>query len=474
MPIKPTIKPISKEYTSIGMLRSILGDKNNDLIYNEQLAKLLQAEPTTASIRQCGEQILSLQANMNQFTHALVNMIGMQRIQYLLWTNPWSWAKQGKLEMGETIEQIWMGLAEAYPFDPEKAETGFLKRTKPDISAAYYRVNYAVVYEITVDRKRLQRAFTSMSGLVDLVETIIATPGRTASIDEFMIMKYTLAITILNGGMKMITIPAITKNTADDVITTVTTITNDFQFPLPGMEYNRAGVENVVSPADTMILETTQANAYIKVNALAQAYNIDEVKFMGNVVMHDGLGNYNWKRMSQIFADDPSFTVFTQSQINALNSIELIAMDRQFMQIYDNYEYMAEPLRNGKGAFENYFYHVSKVLGTSPFHNAVGFTTMEAGAIALSISPTSAVASPNQPVIFSADIQSGGFNNMEVTWSVTGGNTDPGTAASPKNITWIHNGVLEVGDAEAEDEITVTVTSVADPTKKATATVTVG
>lgn len=472
MAIKPNIRPTTKEYTSIGMLKAILGDENNDLIYNEQLADLLTAEPTTQSIRQAGQFIMAFVPRMNQFANALVNMIGLQRIEYLMWTNPWAWAKQGKLEMGESVEVIWQGLANAYGFNTQLAETRFLKQQKPDINAAYYRVNYAVVYPITLNRQMLQRAFTSMDGLVNLVEAIIATPGRTANIDEFAIMKYTLAITLLDGGMKMVTIPEITKTNADDVITTVTTVTNNFQFPLPGKQYNRAGVENVVSPENTMILESTKANAFIKVNALASAYNIDEVKFMGNVVMHDGLGNFDWDRMKMLFSEDSTFQTFTEAQIAQLNSVEIIAMDRKYLQIYDNYEYMGEPLRNGDGLFENYFYHVSKVLGTSPFHNAVGFTTATSGAITLTVSPTTATASPNQTVVLQANVQSVGFNNLDVTWSCTGGN-QPVNGVVTGNPTYITNGILYIGDADAEDEITVTVTSVGDSTKTATAKITV-
>lgn len=473
MPLRPTVKATTKEYTSVGMLKRILSDENLDLLYNEMLVQQLEQEPTTATIRQCGQWVTGLQARVNQFTHALVNMIGMQRIEYLLWTNPWSWAKQGKLEMGETVEHIWQGLADGYGFNQEAAETGFLKRTKPDISAAYYRVNYSVVYDITVDRKRLQRAFTSMAGLVDLVETIIATPGRTASVDEFAIMKYTLAVTALDGGIKSVVIPPITAANADAVITTVTEYTNNFQFPLQGKQYNRAGVENTCSPEDTMILETTGANALIKVNALANAFNIDEVKFMGNVVMHDGLGNYDWKRMAKLFSEDPTFEPFTPEQITALNSIELIAMDRKFLQIYDNYEYMAEPLRNGKGAFENYFYHVSKILATSPFHNAVLFTTTPAGAITVTLSPATATASPNQAVVLQAEVKSTGFQDSSVTWSCTGGNQPAADGTVTGNPTYVLNGVLYIGDADAEDTITVKATSNADSTKSATATITV-
>lgn len=129
-------------------------------------------------------------------------------------------------------------------------------------------------------------------------------------------------------------------------------------------------------------------------------------------------------------------------------------------------------MRNGDGLFENYFYHVSKVLGTSPFHNAVGFTTATSGAITLTVSPTTATASPNQTVVLQANVQSVGFNNMDVTWSCTGGN-QPVDGQVTGNPTYVSNGILYIGDAEAKDTITVTVTSVGDSTKTATATITV-
>lgn len=467
MAVRPVVKGVSKVYTTVGMLKALLGDENNELIYNQELVQQLEENPTTQTIRECGQWVMGLMQRRNQFSYSLVNMIGLQRIQYIMWTNPWQWAKRGKLEMGETVEHIWEGLSDVYGFNPEKAETGFLKRTKPNINTAFYRVNYAVVYNITIDEKRLQRAFTSMDGVIDLVESLIASTGRSANIDEFAVMKYTLAVTILDGGMKMINIPALTKATASDAITAVTSVTNDFQFPLPGKQYNRAGVENVVSPENIMILETTNANALIKVNVLADAFNIEEVKFMGNVIMHDGLGNYDWKRMAKLFSEDPTFKAFTQDEITKLNSIELIAMDRQYMQIYDNYEYMSEPLRNGSGAFENYFYHVSKVLATSPFHCAVGFTSTGEGTITITLSPATATASPYQQVNLQADVKSSGFQDLGVTWSCTGGSIDE------TNPTYIVDGILYIGNATSKSEITVTATSNADSTKTATATITV-
>lgn len=458
MATKPTIKPQTKIASSVGILRAIFNDPNNDLLYNQ-----IKVDNTTESIRAAGEFITSFMPRTNQFINALVNRIGMVRVQYLMWSNPWTWAKQGKLEMGETVEQIWIGLAKAYHYNPDKSEERFLKRQVPDVLSAFHSINYNTFYKVTIQLQTLKTAFLSLDGLSNFVESVIGSLGRSANYDEFMIMKYTIAVTLLAGNMPTIQIPAITATNADEIVTTIATLTNNFQFPLPSTQYNRAGVENTVLPENIMILESTDANALIKVNSLANAFNVEYVKFMGNVVLHDGLGNYNWKRMDDIFAEDPTYQRFTDSQITLLNSVKILAMDRQYMQIYDAYEYMGEPLRNGEGLYENYFYHVGKIFSTSPFHNAVAYTNIAPGAITISISPTTATASPGQTVVLSANVSSTGFQNLDVAWSITGGGTT----------TKIVDGVLYVGNATSESTITVTVTSVADNTKNASATITV-
>lgn len=458
MPTRPVAKSVNKMYSSIGILQSIFSDPNNDLLYNK-----VEINNTLDSIKQAGQFITALNPRCNQFINALVNRIGMVRIEYLMWTNPWSWAKQGKLEMGETVEQIWLGLATAFPYTEDMDETRVLKKAPNDVLSAFHRVNYRVVYEITVNIQDLKAAFLSYDGLMNFVESIIASTGRSANVDEFAVMKYTLATALLQGYVPAITIPTITKANASDVVTTIKGITNALQFPIGSVKYNRAGVENVTLPEDTFILESTTANAMIEVNSLANAFNVDYVKFMGHIVMHDGLGNYNWARMKQLFL--PGEVVeFTADQIGLLNSVELIVMDRKFLQIYDNYEYMDEPFRNGAGLYQNYFYHVGKVLSTSPFHNCIAFTTSQNGAITVTLSPLTASVSTGQSVILQATVDSVGFQILDVIWDVSGNTSEK---------TFILNGILNVGDDETAKTLTVKATSVADSSKSATSTITV-
>lgn len=460
MPTRPTIKPVTKQLTSVGILRAIFNDPNNDLLYGQ-----CKVDNTTESIRAAGEFITAFVPRANQAINALVNRIGLVRIQSLIWNNPWAWAKQGKLEMGETVEEIWTDLAKVYHYCPEKSETRFVKREKPNVFSAFHSVNYRTFYKVTIEMQMLKNAFLSLDGLADFISRIIRNLEQSANFDEFMLMKYTIAVNLLSGMVPIETIPAIDKTNGDEVVTAVTTITNNLQFPLASAKYNRAGVKNASRIDDIYILESTDANALLKVNVLANAFNIDEVKFMGHVVMHDGLGNYDWDRMRDIFEDDESFTPFTEEQIEMLNKVKVIVMDRKWLQIYDHYEYMSEPLRNGEGLYENYFYHVGKVLSSSPFHNCIAMTDVSAGVISITLSPGTATVTAGQSVVLTANVSSTGFNVLDVEWSLTGAAVTAGNAS-------IENGVIRTTE-EATGTLTATVTSVADPTKKATATITI-
>lgn len=456
MPTIPAIRPTLKEYSTVGIINSIIDNTT-------ELEGVPHVKNTTESIRMVGEIITGYAPRANAFANALVNRIGMTRLHYMLFTNPWSWAKQGKLEMGETVEQIWIDLAKAFPYNQAQSETTFMKRVKPDIQTAFHSINYQEVYKITISDYDLQKAFLSVNAMQDLIERIIGSIARAVTLDEFMLMKYLIAVLLLEGKIATINVPAIDAANANSVITTVTTLTNNFQFP--STEYNMAGVYNTTPIDDLYIIETTSANAHIKVNSLAAAYNVDYVKFMGHVVMVDSFGKFDWNRMDMLFAEDSGYSRFTTAQISLLESVQMIAMDRQFMQIYDAQEFMATPFINGEGAYTNYPYHVSKIASASPFHNCVAFATATNSVTSVTLSPTAATVDKGLSYGFQAIVSTQGFASSDIVWEITSAVTDSSIAQT---------GIITVGANETAATITVRATSVFDETKYGEATVTVG
>lgn len=464
MPTIPAIKATTGQYTSVGMMRRIIAN-------TPELNGVPMPTATTESIRMSGQAITQFAARRNAFCNALINMIGMQRLHYMLFTNPLAWAKQGKLEMGETVEQIWIGLAQAYPYDPVKAETNFPKQVPPDILSAFHSINYQETYKVTVNYKLLKRAFLSLEGLQAFVEDIIGSVVRAVTLDEFLMIKYMIDILLLDGKFPTQSIEALSAETADAAITTVKTITNKYQFP--SAAYTMAGNVNTCPVDDIYILETAEANALITVNALASAFNVDYVKFAGHVAMIDSLAELDWKRLDMLMGYDeetraseydPAYRHFTEEEIESLKSVQLIAMDKRFLQIYDVDDYMETPFINGEGAYTNYPYQVSKIFGASPFHNATAFTTVENTIVSVTVTPNEITANPRTQVAFQAVVTTTGFANSEVIWTVS----------EEAGVTIGQDGVVRIASTVASaTEITVTATSTCDPTKSGTATITV-
>lgn len=462
MPTRPAVKATTGQYTSVGMLRRIIAN-------TPELNGVPMPTATTESIRMTGQAITQYAARRNAFCNALINMIGMQRLHYMLFTNPLAWAKQGKLDMGETVEQIWIGLANAFPYDPVKAQDNFPKQMPPDILSAFHSINYQVTYKITVNYRLLKRAFLSLSGLQDFVEDIIGAVARAATVDEFMLIKYLLCVLMLEGRVHTETISALSATTADAAITTVKTITNKFQFP--STKYTIAGNTNTCHVDDIYIIESAEANALISVNALASAFNVDYVKFNGHVAMIDSLTDIDWDRMDMLMGYengaseyDPGYRHFTEAEIANLNTVELIAMDNRFLQIYDVDDYMETPFINGEGGYTNYPYQVSKILGASPFHNVTAFTTATSGVTSVTVTATNDNVLPGTQVGLNAAVVTTGFANADVVWSI------PTTAG----VSIGQDGILRVDSGATATSVTVTATSVFDSSKKGTLSVTIG
>ena len=90
-----------------------------------------------------------------------------------MYTNPWADFKKGRLEYGETVEEIFVNLCRPYQFSPSKAEQDVFKRTIPDVRAAFHTMNFQKYYPITISDDQLRQAFLSWQGITDLIAAIV-------------------------------------------------------------------------------------------------------------------------------------------------------------------------------------------------------------------------------------------------------------------------------------------------------------
>lgn len=454
MAIKP--KQATLNANSVEILNTI---RNSATPYYKQM--IPQAKANTGSIRQIGNIMMNYEPLQNEFLSALYNRIGRVIITSKMYYNPWSPFKKGLMELGETVEEIFVNIAKAHTFNPETAETNFMKREIPDVRAAFHTMNYQKFYKATISNDQLRQAFLSWQGITDLIAKIVDAMYTAHNYDEFQVMKYMLARNILNGYLYPVTVAQVDKENAPDIVTEIKAISNELVYESP--DYNLNGVYTFTEKNDQFIITNARFDAVMDVNVLASAFNMDKVEFMGHRVQIDGFDRIDENRMNELFADDPNagYIPLTEDEKAALKAVPAVLIDRDYFMIFDNLYKFTEDY-NGEGLYWQYWYHAWKTFSTSPFANAVIFVPGTPGVTYVTVSPATATVNKGAMLQLNAAVVTEGFAPKSVVWSI---NSELSTITQA--------GLLSVSADETAATITVTATSTFDGSKVGTATITV-
>lgn len=480
MPSKPTPKNLNA--TSGQILNAIRNDLGGT--YAENVPAVVTAgelgpdgraytpDEALQSLRQVGAAMETFEVHRNQFLNQLINRIGRVIISSRLYRNPWAAFKRGYLEFGETVEEIFVQMAKSEQYDPTKNGETVFKQRIPDVRTHFHSMNYQKVYPITVSRQQLKTAFLSWDGITDLLSKITESVYSGANLDEFLMLKYTCANAILNGRTAVKTIQPASLANADQIVSTMRALSLDLQYV--SAEYNEAGVDTYTDPAYQYLILTNEFSSSIDVGSLARAFNLEYVNFIGHTV---GVNSFAFNATEEKRVIDLLYpkemgpqptSLFTASQTALLKTVSCLVVDQNWFMVFDNFEDMTS-IQNPEELYWNYFYHVWKTFSTSPFQNAVTLTTQTPAITGVTITP-SAVAAGTIPttggsVQLTADVAGTGLYNAAVTWSV---NDDTYASVSDTGLVSVKN----YTGAPAGTSVVVTATSVEDPTKSGTCTIT--
>ena len=372
------------------------------------------ATPDADSIRTIGAIIMDYPSLQNEFLSALVNRIGLVIITSKMYSNPLSVLKKGVLEHGETIEEIFVNIAKPFTFNPEEAEDKQYKREIPDVRSAFHMLNYKKFYKVTISDDELRQAFLSWAGISDLIAKIVDSMYTAAEYDELEVTKYMIARQILDGRVYAVTIPDVTTPNMKSVVSTVKGVSNKFTFM--NSNYNVAGVKTHTLKNEQYIIMNANFDATMDVEVLASAFNMDKAQFMGNRLMIDGFGTLDTARLAELFAGDSTYKEISQTELEALDKIPCILIDKDYAQIYDNMYKMTENY-NGQGLYWNYFYHTWKTFSVSPFSQAVVFVPAVPSVTSVTVTPSTATVSVGQTVQLTAKVVTENFAPQTVTWT---------------------------------------------------------
>ena len=453
----PSTKAVNPATNTVALVNAVRKSASADYRNSIDIAESFD------DVRAIGETVMAYPGLANEFLDCLVNKIASTYVMAKMFSNPLAMFKKGELNLGETVELVFNDIIKARQYDIDKAENEVYKRGDANALTAYVTINSKIFYKATVEPNQLAHAFVSESGFYQLVENITAQLVNSATQDELMAMKYLVGRALINGTIKVVEIPEVSKANMADIITTIKSVSNNVEFPSTGVNYNYAGVHTFSTKAEQYMITTGDFDALADVNVLASAFNMDKVQFSGHRVMIDSFGSIETDRLDAMFSGCPGYETPDAETLAAINEVPSILIDKDwFFILNQNLQMGVDSLQNPEGMYRNYWRHVWTAYNTNPFAIAVAFVPGTPAVNSVTITPSTLTVSAGQTAQLTTSISTAHFAPKDVTFK-----------SDSDAVTVDYRGRIHVvAGTKAGTTATITATSVFDPTKMATCKVT--
>ena len=317
------------------------------------------------SVKEVGQVILGDPYLRNEFLNTLVNKIQFTIITSKVYNNPYADLKKGKIN--GTIEEIFVNVAKAREFRPDKATALEFKRTSADVRAAFHTVNFSAQYSATIDETELPRAFSQEGGLSNLSNKIIESLYTAAELDEQLLFQYLLIDAVTSGKMH---VEAIGTN-IKDVVKKTRSLAKDMEFISP--RYNVEGVHTYTKLEDAYILTTPDMLAELDVEVLAGVFNLNKGDIEQRIITIPNPEYFDNARFAELAEGErKQIRQVTSAMVELFKKVKFILLDKEWVQMYDSVFEMRSTQVNS-GLYTNYFLTVQKIVSSSPFSNAIAF-----------------------------------------------------------------------------------------------------
>lgn len=424
------------------------------------------------SISPIGKLIMDNQRYRNAFINT-VNVIGLTVIKRNRWENPWDFTLRGTLSRGQTVREIILDLCNVHNYNKNfDDKTAFLKTEVPNVLQYLHNINFQVYYQTTTSDEQLAMAFETEGGLLSFIEESVSMLWESKVYDEYIIDKYQLCRRILDGTMTSIEITDYNTKTARERVADMKSISNKMTFRSPN--YNPAAIRRATSFDDQIFILNTEFEADMSTEVLATSFFRNDADFKARAVLADGFNTHDTDRLTKVLGEQ--YIPFTSEELAQLANIPAVIVSREWFM---DYYYGMDTISVGKTTEfynpttleNNHFLHIWGIKSTSPFENAVVFTAGVAPTVtSVTVAPNESSLSAGLSLQLSANVETTGFANKAVTWSITKGGEDGKATINESGLLKIASDYVVSGKVP---QIEVTATSVFDNTKTGTASVTV-
>ena len=424
------------------------------------------------SIEPIGKIIINNARYRNAFINT-VNMIGLTVIKRNGWTNPWDFTKRGTLRFGQQIRELILDLCNVYDYNTNfDNKTKFLETEVPNLFNYIHEINFQKFYKTTTSDAQMAMAFTEEGNLFAFIEEIISMLYESLSYDTYLVDKYMLCRRILDGTMTPHQIANYDTIDARKRVSAIKNVSNKMTFRSPN--YNPAGLRRATSFDDQILIVNTEFEADFTTEVLATSFFRDEADMRSRLVLIDSFSEHDDARLKELLLT--AYVPFTEEELTQLKDIPAVLISKEWFMDYDyaldNESGMKQTeFYNPQTLENNHFLHAWRVFSTSPFENGVVFGKVAPAVKNVSVSPAESSATAGIPVQLTALVETEGFANKSVVWTVVNGK-EGGVTVNQNGLVNIPVGYTPTG-ATPENAVKIKATSVFDKTKSAEASITV-
>lgn len=362
---------------------------------------------TADNIADVGVKVLGAPtAIRNEFMTNLYNKVGLTLIDSPVIENEFSFLKKGSLEFGQTIEDLYVGLAQGEKYvtgmqDGDDIPDPFSIR-KLEHYSAFYSTILSRQYHVTRHISDLRKAFHQSEGLAQFVSAMMNAMVSGENYDD---MRATIALLARQieeaqatddknkhkGTIHLITDFNTAKGYSDSVEGYVTAdnafqskeflqyFTNQLKKYSKRMrhlrsDFNIAGVKQTLPQANQRLMMLEDVTVDFETELLAWAYNQGSLT-LGGIDEID-----SWYSISSDHDSAPVVSpediqiksTFTTTEEGGSSQCVALLYDAEMVKIY-NKERIASDQANAKGNYWNMFMSLEDIYACSPYKNFVAF-----------------------------------------------------------------------------------------------------
>jgi len=305
---------------------------------------------------QIAEPVISDPILRNTFIENLYNKYIMSEIINRIWKNKLAPLKRAGLDpYGNVIERARFNPANGLEYND--TDDNILTSTPPDVKVEYIKVNRQSKYPVSVKIPEIKQALMSYESFGNFTEGAIGSLYNGDNLDEYLLMKKVITDMASAGYLYTVNV---TGGTGLDLTKMLIKYPKYFMYPSNNFNgYTKKYGEHPLTtwstdPSDVVIIADIDTLTDVRVEELANAFNLSQVELITNIIEVDGFDNVSMK----VEGETKTYEV------------KALVCDRQFFQCVDTLYEMDSFARADNLEVKTYLHHWETISG-SLLENAV-------------------------------------------------------------------------------------------------------